>query len=179
MRKVSICTLTDLNPGFGGPWRKLWIFFVNGTFIMHQKKSFGQKKFWISCTGSKVPFWQFFHSAKMALLNLCMKFCPKDFFWGTMKVPFTKNIHNLFQGPPNPGFRSVKVQNSWRLLLFLPCTWTTRKVLKNALILRFGKSVQYSSDPFWITISLPHLSDDFLIYQNGIEYKKNKITMVV
>ena len=28
-----------------------------------------------------------------------------------MKVPYTKNIHNLFQGPPNPGFMSVKVQN--------------------------------------------------------------------
>ena len=28
-----------------------------------------------------------------------------------MKVPYTKNIHNFFQGPPNPGFRSVKVQN--------------------------------------------------------------------
>ena len=27
-----------------------------------------------------------------------------------MKVPYTKNIYNLFQGPPNPGFRSVKVQ---------------------------------------------------------------------
>ena len=27
-----------------------------------------------------------------------------------MKVPYTKNIHNLFQGLPNPGFRSVKVQ---------------------------------------------------------------------
>ena len=27
-----------------------------------------------------------------------------------MKVPFTKNIHNFLQGPPNPGFRSVKVQ---------------------------------------------------------------------
>ena len=37
-------------------------------------------------------------------------FCPKDFFWGIMKVPFTKIICNLFQGPPNPVFRSVKVQ---------------------------------------------------------------------
>ena len=37
-------------------------------------------------------------------------FWPKDFFWGIMKVPYTKNIHNLFQAPPNPGFRSVKVQ---------------------------------------------------------------------
>ena len=39
-----------------------------------KKKSFGQKCFWIPCTGSKVPFWQFFNSGKMALLNLCMKF---------------------------------------------------------------------------------------------------------
>ena len=37
-------------------------------------------------------------------------FWPKDFFWGIMKVPFTKIICNLFQGLPNPGFRSVKVQ---------------------------------------------------------------------
>ena len=27
-----------------------------------------------------------------------------------MKVPHTKNIGNFFQGPPNLGFRSVKVQ---------------------------------------------------------------------
>ena len=41
---MSICTLTDLNPGFGGPWNKLQIILVNGTFIMPQKKSFGKKK---------------------------------------------------------------------------------------------------------------------------------------
>ena len=70
--------LTDLNPEFGGPWGMLWVFFVNGTFIMPQKKSFGQKIFWISCTGSKVPFWQNGKIAKMALLNRCMKF--KSFF---------------------------------------------------------------------------------------------------
>ena len=74
LRKVSVCTLTDLNPGFDRPWKKLWTFFVNGTFIMPQKKSFGQRIFWISCMGSKVPFWQFLHFAKMALLNPCMKF---------------------------------------------------------------------------------------------------------
>ena len=34
----------------------------------------------------------------------------KDFFWGITKVPYTKNIHNLFQGSPNLGFSSVKVQ---------------------------------------------------------------------
>ena len=38
------------------------------------------------------------------------KFLPKDFFWCIMKVPFTENIHNFFQGPANLGFRSVKVQ---------------------------------------------------------------------
>ena len=35
---------------------------------------------------------------------------PKDFFWGVMKVPYRKDIHNLFQGPSNPEFRSIKVQ---------------------------------------------------------------------
>ena len=58
LKKVPICTLTDLNTGFGGPWNKLQIILVNGTFIMPQKKFFGQTIFWISCTGSKVPFWQ-------------------------------------------------------------------------------------------------------------------------
>ena len=36
LKKVSICTLTDLNPGFGGPWNKLQIILVSGTFIMPQ-----------------------------------------------------------------------------------------------------------------------------------------------
>ena len=77
-RKSPFCTFSCINPGFGGPWGMLWIFFLNGTFIMLQKNTFGQKKFWISCTGSKVPFWQFFIFAKMTLLNPCMKF--KNFF---------------------------------------------------------------------------------------------------
>ena len=38
MRKSSVCTLADLNPGFGGPWDMLWIFLGYGTFIMLQKK---------------------------------------------------------------------------------------------------------------------------------------------
>ena len=63
-RKSPFCTFSCINPGFGGPWGMLWIFFLNGTFIMLQKNTFGQKKFWISCTGSKVPFWQFFNFSK-------------------------------------------------------------------------------------------------------------------
>ena len=73
LRKSSVCTLTDLNPGFGGPWDILWIFLGYGPFIMLQKKSFGRNIFWISCSGSEVPFWQFFNTTKMALLNPCMK----------------------------------------------------------------------------------------------------------
>ena len=42
-------------------------------------------------------------------------FWPKDFFWSIMKVTFTKNIRNMSQGPPNPGFRSVRVEN-WDFL---------------------------------------------------------------
>ena len=40
---------------------------------MLEKNTFGQKKFQISCTGSKVPFWKNRKIAKMALLNWCMK----------------------------------------------------------------------------------------------------------
>ena len=39
-----------------------------------------------------------------------------------MKMPIRKNIHNMFQGPPNPGFMQEKVQKgdflknpSWEL----------------------------------------------------------------
>ena len=32
-----------------------------------------------------------------------------------MKVTYPKNIHNIFQGPSNPGFRSVRVEN-WDFL---------------------------------------------------------------
>ena len=77
-RKSPFCTFSCINPGFGGPWDKLWLFFLVPIFIMLQKNAFGRKIFWISCTGSKVPFWQFFIFAKMALLNPCMKF--KFFF---------------------------------------------------------------------------------------------------
>ena len=83
MRKVSVCTLTDLNPGFGGPWNKLWIFFVYGTFIMPQKKS------WILCTGSKVPFWQNGKITKWHFWN-CAFFGQKTSFEALWKCNFQK-----------------------------------------------------------------------------------------
>ena len=85
---------------------------------------------WLFHNASKEVFWSknflnFMHGFKSAILAIfpfCQNgtfehvheiqnfFLPNDFFWGIMKVPFSKNIHNFFQGPSNPGFRSVKVQ---------------------------------------------------------------------
>ena len=41
LRKVSICTLSDLNTGFGRPWNNA------------SKEVFWPKNVWISCTGSR------------------------------------------------------------------------------------------------------------------------------
>ena len=81
-RKSPFCTFSCINPGFGGPWD------------MFQKCHFGNFSF--------LPKWHFWTRAWNSKL-----FFAKSFFWGIMKVPFTKNIHNFFQGPSNSGFRSV------------------------------------------------------------------------
>ena len=81
MRKVSVCTLTDLNPGFG-IWFKsailvIFPFCQNGTFEpMHEIQNFfGQK-----------------HSLE-------------HYENGDKKI-----FSNMFQGLPNPGFMQEKVQ---------------------------------------------------------------------
>ena len=51
----------------------LLLYFIIDYSLPLQMKSFGPKKFQISCMGKKVPFWQFFRKADMALFNLCMK----------------------------------------------------------------------------------------------------------
>ena len=67
-----------------------------------------------------------FKSAILAIFPLCQNstFEPvheiqkilwlKDFFWGIMKLPCTKTIHNFFQGPPNPGFRSAQTETFFK-----------------------------------------------------------------
>ena len=129
LKKVSICTLTDLNPGFGGPWNKLQIILVNGTFIMPQKKSFGQKNFWISCTGSKVPFWQFLHFAKMALLNPCMKF--KNFFGQKTSFEALWKCHLLKLFVTSSRVRQIQYlgQSKYKLALFSKRTHGISKIL--------------------------------------------------
>ena len=63
-RKSPFCTFSCINPGFGGPWGMLWIFFLIGIFIMLQKNTFGQKNFKFHAL---VPFWKNWKIAKMAL----------------------------------------------------------------------------------------------------------------
>ena len=63
-------------------------------------------------------------------------FWPKAFFWGTMKMAIRKNIHNLSQGWPNPGFMQEKVhkgdflkKDSGELIFVLFCfrfLWSPR-----------------------------------------------------
>jgi hypothetical protein len=44
-------------------------------------------------------------------MNMKKKKLAKDFFSSIMKMKFVKNINNIPQGPPNPGFRPVRVEN--------------------------------------------------------------------
>ena len=76
-RKSPFWTFYCINPEFGGPWGSAcygYFFLYIAIFIVLQKNALGQKKFQISSTGLKVPFWQFFNFAKAALLNPCIKF---------------------------------------------------------------------------------------------------------
>ena len=94
---MSICTLTDLNPGFGGPWDMLGIFFVNVIFIMLQKNSFGKKIFEKKILNSMHGF----KSAILPELKNCQNgtfepvdeikkiFWPKHFFSSIVKMTFT------------------------------------------------------------------------------------------
>ena len=63
-------------------------------------------------------------------------FWPKAFFWSTMRMAIRKNIHNLSQGWPNPGFMQEKVhkgdflkKDSGELIFVLFCfrfLWSPR-----------------------------------------------------
>jgi hypothetical protein len=46
---------------------------------------------------SSVPKWHFWTHAWFF-------FWPKAFYWSNMKMAIRKNIHNMSQGPPDPGF---------------------------------------------------------------------------
>ena len=128
---MDLDNISDLNPGFDGPWKKLWIFFVNGTFIMPKKKSFGKKNFWISCRLSKVPFWQNGKIAKMALLNPSMNFKiffgQKTSFETLWKCHLQKLFINFSRVRPIQDLG----QSKYKLALFSKRTHGISKILLN------------------------------------------------
>jgi hypothetical protein len=69
------------------------------------------KNQWRSTGGE--PFWQLFNFAKLALLNPTKKFnffLAKSILLKLYETEFSKSIHKMSQGLPNPWFRSSKVQ---------------------------------------------------------------------
>ena len=105
-RKSPFCTFSCINPGFGRPWDMLRKNFLIAIFIMVQKNTFGQKNFWISCTGSKLPLWQFFIFAKMALLNPCMKL--NFFFAKSILLKHNENANKNFFYVSWPRVRQIQ-----------------------------------------------------------------------
>ena len=73
-----------------------------------------------------LAIFQFFQNGTFEPVHEIWKFFwPKVFFWSIMKMPIRKNIHNMPQGPPDPGFMQEKVQkgdflkqDSWELIFF-------------------------------------------------------------
>ena len=92
---------------------KVMNIFCKRHFHNDSKEVFLPKKFEFHARGQKchfdsfkkLPKWQFWTQAWNSKKSLAKRLLLRHY-----KVPFTKDIHNFFQGPPNPGFRSVKVQ---------------------------------------------------------------------
>ena len=63
-----------------------------------------------------LAIWQFFQNGTFEPVHEIWNFLqPKVFFWSVMKMPIRKNIHNMPQGLPNPGFKQEKVQKGYFL----------------------------------------------------------------
>ena len=58
-------------------------------------------------------FWQ--NGTFEPMYGIQKKFLAERLFWSVMKMTFTKNIPNMSQGPPNPGFRYLNLEN-WDFL---------------------------------------------------------------
>jgi hypothetical protein len=84
------------------------------SFLLYHFKwnQFGPQKIQISCMGKKVPFWQFFRKADMALFDLCMKKNgPNDFIWSSKEYSIIKFIHKVPLGPSKCSFKCIKVDS--------------------------------------------------------------------
>ena len=98
--------------------------FLNASKEYFWSKIFSNFMHWFK--SAILAIFQFFQNGTFEPVHEIWNFFwPKVFFWSIMKVPFRKNIHNMPQGPPNPGFMQEKVQKgdflkkpSWELNFF-------------------------------------------------------------
>ena len=109
-------------------WPKSWIWRtleqVMNIFCIRHFHNASKEVFWSNF------FLNFMHGFKSAILAIFQFwqngtfepvheiwnfFWPKAFFWSIMKMAIRKNIHNMPQGPSNPGFMQEKVQK-WDFL---------------------------------------------------------------
>ena len=80
-----------------------------------------------------------------------------------MNVPFTKNIHNFFKGPQNPGFRPFKVQTE---TFFKKDSRDFKKFLGFLCILSKPGKENWKFPFFWVFIILKKQCDQFLMKMN-------------
>ena len=106
LRKSYLSTFIHVNKHMDGARDIFWIKSLNGTFLALQIKAFGPKKFWFSCMGKKVPFWQFLKILKnsqnctFSPMHENQKFFgPNAFIWSAKKVPFCDFIQNMSLAP--------------------------------------------------------------------------------
>ena len=90
-RKSPFCTFSCINPGFGRPWDKLWIFFSYCHFYNTSKGCFWPKTF--------LNFMHRFKSAILAIFHFCI-----------LLEHYENGDKKNSQGLPNPGFMQEKVQ---------------------------------------------------------------------
>ena len=116
LRKSYLSTFIHINKHMDGAGDIFWIKSLNGTFLALQIKAFGPKKFWFSCMGKKVPFWQFFRIFKNCQNGTFLPmhenqkfFGPNDFIWSAKKVPFSDFIQNMSLAPSMCLFMWIKV----------------------------------------------------------------------
>ena len=83
LRKSQFSKLSYLNPGFGGPWDIIGIFFVNAIFKTHQTSLLAKNVFEFQAQDQKCHFGNFSILAKRHFSNRAWNsksFWPKVFF---------------------------------------------------------------------------------------------------
>ena len=87
-----------------------WIFFYPSphcifTIMNHERISTFQFCFPVFLGMHRNPNWKGFFEIFEHMHDVQKIFLLKNLFWSIMKMTITKNIPNLSQGSPNPGFR--------------------------------------------------------------------------